>query len=137
MSYKEWLEKHISKHRKIVDRLKKEGLSQDEIIEYFDFDNMKEKEKDFCLLYAQNKKCHDIKKLNCYLCGCPYFVFNDNGIKKVGTKTLYSYCSIDAKNSKKFETGDAVHQDCSNCFIPHLKGFVKKRFDYDLDKILD
>ncbi len=43
---------------------------------------MVEKENDFCLLYKDNKKCHDYEDLNCYLCACPYFRFDDEGISK-------------------------------------------------------
>ena len=66
MSYREWFKKQGEDHRKIVDKLVDKGLSKAEIIEYFDFDNMVAKENDFCPLYKDNKKCHDMESLNCF-----------------------------------------------------------------------
>ena len=80
---------------------------------------MKIKEKDFCPLYDKNKKCHDIENLNCYLCGCPYF--------RVGKKR--SWCSIDAKDGY-------IHQNCSNCTIPHKIQFIKNNFDKNWKNIM-
>lgn len=115
---------------------KLENLNDDEVIEYFEYDNMLQNEPDFCLLYAQKKKCHDIENLNCYLCACPHFRFDDAGIKKVGEKTLFSFCSIDSKKGAFFESENALHQDCSNCFIPHSREFTKKHFDRDWHNII-
>ncbi|MEA3498478.1 MAG: hypothetical protein U9R16_05395 [Campylobacterota bacterium] len=117
MSYKTWYEKHSLKHKKIVDKLS--HLSDDEIIEYFDFENMKIKEKDFCPLYEKNQKCHDMENLNCYLCACPNF--------RVGDKK--SFCSIDSKYGGIIETKDYTHQDCSKCAIPHGVPYINKNFD--------
>ena len=136
MSYQEWLNEHIKKHKKIVEKLLSQGLNKEEIIKYFDFENMKKNEKSFCPLYEKDKKCHDIKNLNCYFCGCPYFVFDDNGIKNINGKTLFSLCSIKAKNSKQFFTNKSIHQDCSECFIPHKTGFIKKNFKFNLNEVL-
>ena len=90
MSYKSWFETHAKKHKKIVDKLA--HLSDDEVIAYFDFDNMVKNEPDFCPLYKDNKKCHDTKELNCYLCACPNFRFDDESIKEIvldGIKIIY------------------------------------------------
>lgn len=135
MSYKEWFEAHALKHAKIVSKLQAKSFSDDEIIEYFDFENMVKNEKDFCPLYADHKKCHDMEELNCYLCGCPHFHFNDEGIKRVNDKTQYSYCSIESKDGVQGVYGDAIHQDCSKCRVPHHKSFVKKHFDRDWKNI--
>lgn len=62
---------------------KLEGNTKQEIIEYFRFENMVKNEPDFCPLYKDNKKCHDMEDLNCYLCACPHFRFDDNGFKKI------------------------------------------------------
>ena len=88
-------------------------LSDDEVIAYFHFENMVEKEPDFCPLYKEHKKCHDMKDLNCYLCACPSFRFDDEGFQKVEAKTLYSTCSIDSKDGAQFISDDAIHQNCS------------------------
>jgi len=136
MGYRDWFEKHASKHKKIVDRLVKDGFDQDEIIEYFDFENMKLKEIEFCPLYAKDKKCHDIDELNCYLCACPNFRFDDSGIKKVDDKTQYSFCDIDSKDGRVGIYSKKIHQDCSLCSIPHATKYVKDKFDYDWKKMM-
>ena len=136
MNYETWVEEHVKKHKRIIDKLVKQGLDKERIIDYFDFENMKEKERDFCPLYVQNKKCHDMKELNCYLCSCPNFRFNDEGFKKVDGKTLFSSCSIDSKDGKQGIYGEAIHQDCSGCTVPHHKAYVQKHFDLDWSKIM-
>ena len=136
MTYQEWYEEHANKHKTIVEKLQKKGLSKEEIVEYFDFENMVKMEKDFCLLYSENKKCHDVKTLNCYLCACPHFRFKDEGFEKIENKTKYSFCSIDAKDGKTAIYGDAIHQDCSACTVPHHKSYILKNFDYDWKNIM-
>ena len=136
MGYNEWVQKHAKKHKNIVEKLTEQGYSKEKIIDYFDFKNMKEKELDFCPLYAKNKKCHDMESLNCYLCSCPNFRFNDEGIKKVNEKTQYSYCNIDSKDAKQGVYGKKIHQDCSGCTVPHHKAYVEKHFDLDWAKIM-
>ncbi|WP_428738564.1 hypothetical protein [Sulfurimonas sp.] len=125
MSYKEWFEVHTLKHAQIVSKLQAKNFSNEQIREYFDFENMLKNEKDFCPLYAKGKKCHDMEKLNCYFCACPHFRFNDDGIEQVDSKTLYSTCSINSKDGSLYTYGDAIHQDCSKCTIPHHPSFVK------------
>jgi Zn-finger protein len=117
MTYIEWIEEHKNKHNAILEKLK--GKNKEEIAEYFSYENMKINEPDFCPLYKENKKCHDMEKLNCYFCACPYFDFKDK-------EKLVSYCTIDSKYGSFFESKNAIHQDCSNCLIPHKKEFVKK-----------
>jgi len=136
MGYSDWIEKHAQKHKKIVDKLLRENFTKEQIVAYFDFENMKEKELDFCPLYAKNKKCHDTKELNCYLCACPNFRFNDKGIREKEGKTQYSYCSIDSKYGREGVYGEKIHQDCSGCTIPHSKNYVLKYFDTDWKKIM-
>ena len=134
MSYQKWFEKQAEKHKEIVEKSK--SLSDEELIDYFEYQNLKEKEKDFCPLFAKDKKCHNIKYLNCYLCGCPYFRFNDKGFKKIGGKTLYSYCSINSKNARNFENETSIHLDCSNCKVPHTKKFILKNFSREWSEIM-
>ena len=136
MGYNEWVQKHAAKHKNIVEKLVQQGYSKEKIIDYFDFENMKEKEVDFCPLYAKNKKCHDMDELNCYLCSCPNFRFNDAGIKKVEEKTQFSYCNIDSKDGKQGVYGEKIHQDCSLCSVPHHRAYVEKHFDLDWAKIM-
>jgi plasmid replication initiation protein len=136
MGYSEWMQKHAKKHKQIVEKLLREGYTQEAIIEYFDFENMKEKEVEFCPLYAKNKKCHDIESLNCYLCACPNFRFSDKGIKKIEDKTEFSYCAIESKDGRQGVYGEKIHQDCSKCQVPHTKEYVTKHFDLDWQKIM-
>lgn len=136
MGYTQWVERHAKKHKKIVDRLLQKGYDKALIIEYFDFENMCEHEKDFCPLYGEGRKCHDIEALNCYLCACPNFRFSDGGIKELGDKRLYSYCSIDSKDGRQGVYGDKIHQDCSKCGVPHTKEYVKRHFSLDWADIM-
>lgn len=136
MTYLEWFESHAKKHKKIVDKLLKKGFDKARVIAYFDFDNMVEAEPDFCLLYAEKKKCHDMKYLNCYLCACPNFRFDDGGTHRKDGKTLYSSCAIDSKDGKAGVFGDAVHQDCSGCTVPHHVSYIEKVFDLEWSKIM-
>ena len=136
MGYSEWMQKHAKKHKQIVEKLLREGYTQEAIIEYFDFENMKEKEIDFCPLYAKKKKCHDVESLNCYLCACPNFRFSDKGIKKIEEKTQFSYCAIESKDGRQGVYGEKIHQDCSKCQVPHTKEYVTKHFDLDWQKIM-
>ncbi|MBT3280424.1 MAG: hypothetical protein HOF69_07605 [Campylobacteraceae bacterium] len=120
MSYKIWLDDHAIKHKKIMDKLS--YLSDDEVIEYFRFENMVKKELDFCPLYKDNQKCHEINDLNCYLCACPNF--------RVGKEK--SYCDIKSINGSQIAGKDGyIHQDCSRCSVPHKELYIKGKFKRD------
>jgi len=134
MKYIDWFESHASKHKKIVEKLLSDGYTKEQIVDYFDFDNMKKNEEDFCPLYKENKKCHDMKSLNCYMCACPNFRFNDDGVAKYNEQVILSECSIN--NGKKFAGGGFIHQDCSSCIVPHHQGYILKNFSYDWRKIM-
>lgn len=136
MGYNDWVKEHAKKHKKIIDKLLQKNYTKQQIIDYFDFDNMVKNENDFCPLYVKNKKCHDMKSLNCYLCSCPNFRFNDEGIKKVEQKTQFSFCSIDSKDGRVGIYGEKIHQDCSGCCVPHHRSYVEKNFDLDWSKIM-
>ena len=77
-----------------------------------------------------------MQELNCYLCACPNFRFNDNGIKKVQNATQFSFCAIESKDGRQGVYGDKIHQDCSKCGIPHHKEYVDKHFEYDWKKMM-
>lgn len=134
MLYSEWFTIHGKKHQAIMKKLS--HLNKEEVIAYFRFENMVEKELDFCLLYQDNKKCHDIENLNCYLCACPHFRFDDDGLSQKDEKTLYSTCAIDTKEGAQFTSDVAIHQDCSKCTIPHHEASIKKVFDKDWFEIM-
>ena len=136
MSYFSWFVEHDQKHRHIIQKLKEQGLSQNEIIHYFIFENMVEKEPDFCLLYANKQKCHKLKYLNCYMCACPHFRFNDEGIEQKEGVLVKSLCSIDSKKASRFMYEGVEHLDCSKCSVPHTKAFIQKHFDEAWHKIM-
>ncbi len=127
MSYKKWFDEHAQKHKVIMEKLT--ALSDQEVIEYFRFENMVQNEKDFCPLYADNKKCHDTPELNCYLCACPNFRFNDKGFKQEEEKTLFSTCSIESPDGDRYVSESAIHQNCAGCLVPHRESYIKKVFD--------
>ena len=129
MSYSSWFQEHGAKHKIIVDKLS--HLSGEELVAYFRFDNMVKNEPDFCPLYKENKKCHDMAELNCYICACPNFRFKDTGFSKRGERMLYSSCSIASKEGGQYLTDDAIHQDCSKCSVPHHESYIKKQFSRD------
>ncbi|WP_345979842.1 hypothetical protein [Sulfurimonas sp. HSL3-2] len=136
MSYIDWYEKHAVKHKKIIDKLTAQGYGKEQIIEYFEYENMAKNEKEFCPLYERGDKCHDTDYLNCYFCACPHFRFKDDGVEKIGSKTKYSFCSIESKNGAEGVYGDAIHQDCSKCLVPHTKKYVTKNFDLSWKKVM-
>lgn len=143
MSYTAWFEEQASKHKAVMKRLLAQGLERDEIIAYFDFENMVKNEPGFCPLYKElnaqgemGKKCHDMESLNCYLCACPNFRFSDRGVEEREGNTVYSFCAIDSKDGQQALYGDKIHQDCSRCSVPHHVTYVKKNFDEDWKSIM-
>ena len=126
MTYGIWFEAHAQRHRHVMEKLS--HLTRDEVIAYFRFEHLKANEPDFCPLFAEGTKCHDTAELNCYFCACPYFRFCDEGVGTVDGKVLYSYCAVDAKEGRRFETDTAIHQDCSACTLPHRASFIRKHF---------
>ena len=128
MTYEEWFLKQGELHRNVMKKLTNKSI--DEIIEYFKFENMVKNEPDFCPLYKDNKKCHDMENLNCYLCACPNFRFKDEGFSKTEDgKTLYSVCSINSKDGDQYIGEDYIHQNCSGCVVPHRAKYIKNHFN--------
>ena len=128
MTYEEWFLKQGELHSNVMKKLTNKSI--DEIIEYFKFENMVKNEPDFCPLYKDNKKCHDMENLNCYLCACPNFRFKDEGFSKTEDgKTLYSVCSINSKDGDQYIGEDYIHQNCSGCVVPHRAKYIKNHFN--------
>ncbi|MEA2091128.1 MAG: hypothetical protein U9O83_02030 [Campylobacterota bacterium] len=134
MNYINWFNKHADKHKKIVDKLVKLNYTNTEIVEYFDFNNMVKEEREFCPLYKDNKKCHDMDELNCYMCACPNFRFNDEGLSKYNGFKILSKCDIN--NGEEFKGKDVIHQDCSSCTVPHYKAYALENFSLDWREIM-
>ena len=128
MTYEEWFLKQGELHANVMKKLI--NKTNDEVIEYFKFENMVNNEPDFCPLYKENKKCHDMENLNCYLCACPNFRFKDEGFSKTEDgKTLYSVCSINSKDGDQYIGEDYIHQNCSGCIVPHREKYIKNHFN--------
>ena len=124
MTYTHWRTEHQKKHDNILAKLKEKNYTKEEIIEYFDFENMVNEEADFCLLYQEKKKCHNMESLNCFHCACPHFVFKEEGLYEKDGFTIFSECSI--SHGGQFTHEKNIHQDCTNCLIPHKKAYVTK-----------
>ena len=128
MTYEEWFIKQGNLHANVMKKLTDKSI--DEVIEYFKFENMVKNEPDFCPLYKDNKKCHDMEDLNCYLCACPNFRFKMEGFEKTDDgKTLFSVCSIKSRDGSQFIGDDYIHQNCSGCIVPHRAKYIKKNFN--------
>ena len=127
MTYDEWFTNQGNLHANVMKKL--EDKSVDEVIEYFKFENMVKNEPDFCPLYKDNKKCHDMEDLNCYLCACPNFRFKTEGIEEKDGKTLFSICSINSRDGAEYIGDDYIHQNCSGCIVPHRTKYIKKNFN--------
>lgn len=136
MGYSDWFQKHGEKHKAIIQKLKKAGLSKQEIIAYFEFDNMRQKEPGFCPLYARNTRCHEMENLNCFLCGCPFFRFKDSGLSEKEGLSVFSHCSIHAKKGREHVGKKGIHHDCSQCLIPHKAHFIGLYFDEEWGNIM-
>ena len=129
MSYLKWFKENKQKHHAVIEKLKQQGFSQEQIVDYFVYENMAKSESDFCPLYATNEKCHEVDYLNCFFCGCPYFKFDDEGLEKKEGLVVKSQCVIDSLKALKFVYEGVEHLDCSKCTVPHSKSFVQKHFD--------
>lgn len=129
MSYRNWVDEHAKKHAKILQKLAILCYLKEQIIEYFNYENMRLCEPEFCLLYSENKKCHEMDDLNCYFCACTHFRFTDTGMPQDNGCIVYSTCSIKSKDGKQENFNGKIHQDCSNCTTPHKKEYIQNTFD--------
>ncbi|WP_309497517.1 hypothetical protein [Sulfurovum sp.] len=135
MIYNDWYVEHAKKHAAIMQKLEAQGLDEFDIVQYFIFENMVKNEPDFCELYATNTKCHEMYELNCYMCGCPHFRFNQSPPMQDGLE-YHSVCSINSKRGKRSITDEQVHQDCSGCTIPHGEDYIFSNFNTDWRKMM-
>lgn len=119
MSYTAWMKDFLARRERLESLLRLQGLSDAEIWSYFSWENMRQREPDYCELYAKNQKCHEMESLNCYHCGCPFFLYNDEGIAEFGNFKLISACGNASPHRKLTIRNNEAHNDCSNCTIPH------------------
>ncbi len=136
MGYASWFARHAKRHKKIVDKLLASGMEQAAIIDYFDYDNMKENEPGFCPLYTKNEKCHEMEHLNCYLCGCPIFRFSDEGIVEKNGAMQMSGCATHRRQGRLIESKGQIHQDCTYCTLPHERAYIEQVFHTDWLEIM-
>lgn len=125
MTFVEWSIKHYEDRKAILEKLK--DKSEEEIVEYFNYDNMVDSEPNYCPLYAMGNKCHNMKDLNCLLCACPFFKFSDDKpIDIRGDIKVMSVCTIDSKHANSYIIGNKQQCDCSQCTVPHKYHVVMK-----------
>ena len=135
MTYEEWFIQQGNLHANVMKKLTDKSI--DEVIEYFRFENMVKNEPEFCPLYKDNKKCHDMEDLNCYFCACPNFRFKDKGFEKTADgKTLFSVCNIKSKDGSQYIGENYIHQNCSGCTVPHKEKYIKKHFSRDWFEVM-
>lgn len=89
----------------------------DEMVDYFDFENMSKYQKHFCILYKTGTKCHEIQNLNCFFCACPFYVVQDE---------KHTFCKINSKFASYIVLDDLNICDCTNCHFIHKKFVVNK-----------
>ena len=91
------------------------------------------------MIYADAENAQGI--LDCRNAGfesvpVPFNKFKDEGIEEREGKTVYSFCAIDSKEGRQGVYGDKIHQDCSQCTVPHHVSYVRKHFDTEWKKIM-
>lgn len=106
----------LSFHEKVCKIIRENNLtSPEEVVEFFMYENMKERYPDFCPLYKENKTCHEkLSKdsFNCFFCACPHFIsslYNK-------TEKKFGGCSLNSKNGLYNEYG---YWDCTKCYFVH------------------
>lgn len=128
MTFEEWKISHNEKFQNVLRKLK--DKSTEEIIEYFQYKNMKINEPLYCELYALGEVCHDMENLNCFLCACPHFLGQDTPLYIERGTYIMSTCTIKSRfrGAFTYNKDDKKYQqcDCSNCHIPHKHSFVRK-----------
>ena len=129
MTYAEWQTQQHEKRSKLHRKLLSWGMVPDQVVSYFNFDNMSKYETDYCGLYETKTKCHDIPSLNCYNCGCPYFKVIDNPQPDLQGNKVESICTINSSYSKIFTVNGIIHCDCSGCTIPHTVKSAKTHLE--------
>lgn len=125
---KAWAKKTNRKTGKVISRLRKKHLSDEQVADYFLYDHLSRQEKKFCPLFADGKKCHILSgdRLNCLGCYCPYFaadVTEKEGIVECG------HCTVDSPAAQRFspvKNPKLSILDCSMCVIPHQHSRVRE-----------
>jgi len=128
MTYAEWQLAHHTKRSNLQRKLESWGLTPEQVIEYFQYSNMRKHQTSFCALYDDDTPCHDTVSLNCYLCACPHFVVHDPAFE-VQDQRIHSGCSINSKFAEIFVVDSNAHCDCSRCTVPHTKQAALQHYE--------
>lgn len=88
----------------------------DKLIGEWDFEKRKKSNSEECICYPQNKKCHNLEKLNCLFCYCPNY---DLSVKE-------GKCKINSPKGKYIENSEGKILDCSDCDFPHKAENIRK-----------
>lgn len=120
------------------------SLPINNIVEYFNYNEMKEKHSEYCPLYLKNQICHEVnlKYLNCFGCMCPYYKLEisidpETELYKLGQCLIKSnfgfYKQTTTKDNNK---APYLILNCLNCSIPHQHTFVRKYIELEKFKFL-
>ena len=114
----EWQKEFDKKRRDLIKKYNLKTVK--DVIEFFRYSNLRNREPDFCPLFKEGAKCHDLldNELICFFCACPYF---DYSLWDEENK-IYGRCIINSKYGFRNEYG---YWDCSKCLLPHREKFVK------------
>jgi Zn-finger protein len=65
----------------------------DKLISEWNFEVRKKYHPKECTCYSQDKKCHNIKDLNCLFCLCPHYYLNveEGGCNKFFKRKIHRY----------------------------------------------
>ena len=129
------LEKFENYHkRKILRELKQAGILLTEInspviISETSFQIRSKKHSEQCPYYAQEKPCHDIKDLNCFLCVCPeYHSDMDEGGCRINNQSGKWHSPYPYSKSGKV-------WDCSDCSFPHFQAHIEQYLRQNLGEL--
>lgn len=117
----------LYKRDNIFNKLIQQDISH--ILKYFAYRKMQKNHPDFCLLYRQNKLCHDLEpdSLNCFCCMCPHYLpeITYDNTYKIGVCMANSndgyYKNTIVKDKYSIEL---MIWNCKNCLIPHHEDYV-------------
>ena len=125
MTYSDWHTKYIESITALISSLPYDRV--EDIVNYFEYENMRSHHPSHCPLYSEALRCHDVRPLNCLFCACPHFQYSNTPLSAPsdGTKTM-SICTIGSKQARRFTHDNISHCDCSQCYIPHTTSHIRK-----------
>lgn len=73
MIYTAWMKDFLARRERLESLLRLQGLSDAEIWSYFSWENMRQREPNYCELYARNQKCHEMDRSTATTAVAPFF----------------------------------------------------------------